>query len=77
MNKNALLQKVQSIQITTSRLVNDILGGEYHSTFKGQGIEFDAVRDYEPGDDIRRIDWKVTARMGKPFIKTFVEVIGS
>ena len=73
MNKNALLQKVQSIQITTSRLVNDILGGEYHSTFKGQGIEFDAVRDYEPGDDIRRIDWKVTARMGKPFIKTFVE----
>jgi uncharacterized protein (DUF58 family) len=73
MNKKDLLQKVQSIQITTARLVNDILGGEYHSTFKGQGIEFDAVRDYEPGDDIRRIDWKVTARMGKPFIKTFVE----
>ena len=73
MNKKELLEKVQRIQIYTSRLVNDSLGGEYHSTFKGQGIEFDTVRDYEPGDEVRWIDWKVTARMGKPFIKTFVE----
>ncbi|MFH1878024.1 MAG: DUF58 domain-containing protein [Candidatus Omnitrophota bacterium] len=68
-----LLKKVRHIQIYTSRLVNDILAGEYHSTFKGRGIEFDEVREYQPGDEIRTIDWNVTARMGRPFIKKFVE----
>ena len=68
-----LLRKVQRIQIHTNRLVNDLLAGEYHSTFKGRGIEFDEVREYRPGDEIRTIDWNVTARQGKPFIKKFVE----
>ncbi|MFC2092048.1 DUF58 domain-containing protein, partial [Elusimicrobiota bacterium] len=68
-----LLKKVRRIQIYTSRLVNDSLAGEYHSSFKGRGIEFDEVREYQPGDEIRTIDWNVTARMGKPFIKKFVE----
>ena len=67
------LKKVKKIQIQTSRLVNDILAGEYHSTFKGQGMEFSEVRDYVPGDDIRSIDWNVTARMNKPYVKQFVE----
>ncbi len=68
-----LLKKVKRIQIYTSRLVNDNLAGEYHSSFKGRGIEFDEVREYQPGDEIRTIDWNVTARMGRPFIKKFVE----
>src|SRR3990167_6913101 len=68
-----LLKKVRRIQIHTSRLVNDMLAGEYHSTFKGRGIEFDEVREYRPGDEIRTIDWNVTARYGRPFIKKFVE----
>lgn len=68
-----LLKKVKRIQIYTSRLVNDNLAGEYHSSFKGRGIEFEEVREYQPGDEIRTIDWNVTARMGRPFIKKFVE----
>ena len=68
-----LLKKVRRIQIYTSRLVNDILAGAYHSTFKGRGVEFDEVREYQPGDEIRTIDWNVTARVGRPFIKKFVE----
>ncbi|MFH1460116.1 MAG: DUF58 domain-containing protein [Candidatus Omnitrophota bacterium] len=68
-----LLKKIRHIQIYSSRLVNDILAGAYHSTFKGQGIEFESVREYQPGDEIRSIDWNVTARMGHPFIKKFVE----
>ena len=68
-----LIKKVRRIQIYTSRLVNDILAGAYHSTFKGRGMEFDEVREYQPGDEIRTIDWNVTARVGKPFIKKFVE----
>ncbi|MBF0494689.1 MAG: DUF58 domain-containing protein [Candidatus Omnitrophica bacterium] len=68
-----ILKKVQHIQIYTSRLVNDLLAGQYHSTFKGRGIEFDTVREYQPGDEIRTIDWNVTARTGKPYIKKFVE----
>ena len=68
-----LLKKVKHIHIYTSRLVNDILAGEYHSTFKGQGMEFNEVREYQAGDDVRTIDWNVTARTGKPFIKKFVE----
>ena len=68
-----LLKKVKQIQIHTSRLVNDVLAGEYHSTFRGRGMEFDEVREYQPGDEIRTIDWNVTARIGRPFIKKFVE----
>jgi len=68
-----LLSKVKRIEITTSRLVSDVFAGQYHSVFKGQGIEFDEVREYQFGDDIRAIDWNVTARTGKPHIKKFVE----
>ncbi|PCJ20343.1 MAG: DUF58 domain-containing protein [Candidatus Cloacimonadota bacterium] len=68
-----LLKKVKRIQIQTSRLVNDVLAGEYHSTFKGRGMEFSEVREYVPGDDIRTIDWNVTARMDVPFVKQYVE----
>ena len=68
-----ILQKVKRIQIRTSRLVNDILAGEYHSTFKGMGMEFSEVREYVPGDDVRTIDWNVTARMDRPYVKQFVE----
>jgi len=68
-----ILKKVRRIQIQTSWLVTDILAGEYHSTFKGMGMEFSEVREYVPGDDIRTIDWNVTARMNKPFVKQFVE----
>jgi len=68
-----LLKKVKHIQVHTSRLVNDVLAGEYHSTFRGRGMEFDEVREYQPGDEIRTIDWNVTARAGRPFVKKFVE----
>ena len=68
-----LFQKVRRIQITTSRLVTDVFAGQYHSVFKGQGVEFDEVREYQPGDDIRTIDWNVTARTGRPHIKKYVE----
>ncbi|NIW25145.1 MAG: DUF58 domain-containing protein, partial [Gammaproteobacteria bacterium] len=54
-------------------LVNDIFSGEYHAVFKGRGMEFAEVREYAPGDDIRSIDWNVTARLGAPFVKKFVE----
>ena len=69
----ALLKKVRKIEIRTTRLVNDLFGGEYESVFKGQGIEFADVREYVPGDDIRTIDWNVTARSLHPFVKKFVE----
>ena len=68
-----LLKQVRRIEIRTRRLVNDLLAGEYHSVFKGRGIEFDEVREYQPGDEVRTIDWNVTARTGRPFIKKFVE----
>lgn len=68
-----ILKKVQRIQIFTSHMVNDVMAGEYQSTFKGSGIEFDEVREYQFGDDIRNIDWNVTARHGNPFVKRFVE----
>ncbi len=64
-----LFQKIKSIQIRTQRTVNDVFAGEYESAFKGRGMEFEEVRDYQPGDDIRHIDWNVTARMGSPFVK--------
>lgn len=68
-----LAKKVRYIQIMTNKAVNDVLAGEYHSVFKGQGMEFDEVREYQPGDDIRAIDWNVTARTGHPYIKRFRE----
>ncbi len=66
-------RKIRRIQITTNRLVNESLAGEYHSVFKGRGMEFDEVREYQHGDDIRTIDWNVTSRTGHPFVKRFVE----
>jgi len=68
-----ILKKVRHIEIRTKRLVNDLFSGEYHSTFKGQGMEFEEVREYQPGDDIRLIDWNVTARTGFPHVKKFRE----
>ncbi|MES2705034.1 MAG: DUF58 domain-containing protein [Verrucomicrobiota bacterium] len=68
-----ILKKVRQIEIRTSRLVTDSLAGQYHSVFKGRGMNFDAVREYVPGDEVRTIDWNVTARAGKPFVKKFVE----
>jgi len=68
-----ILKKVKQIQIRSSRLVNDVLAGEYVSVFKGRGMEFDEVREYQPGDDIRTIDWNVTARLGHPYIKRYTE----
>jgi len=68
-----LMAKVGKIRILTNRLIDDQLSGDYHSTFKGQGVEFDEVRPYEAGDDVRSIDWNVTARTGSPFIKRYSE----
>jgi len=68
-----LMAKVGKIRILTNRLIDDQLSGDYHSTFKGQGVEFDEVRPYIVGDDVRTIDWNVTARMGSPYIKRFSE----
>src|SRR5688572_30983541 len=68
-----ILKKIRQIEIRTNRLVSETLAGQYHSVFKGQGMNFEEVREYQPGDDVRSIDWNVTARMGAPFIKRFVE----
>jgi uncharacterized protein (DUF58 family) len=68
-----ILKKIRQIEIRTNRLVSETLAGQYHSVFKGQGMNFDEVREYQPGDDVRAIDWNVTARMNHPFIKKFVE----
>jgi uncharacterized protein (DUF58 family) len=68
-----LLKQVRKIEIKTRRVVDEITGGAYHSVFKGRGIEFDEVREYTPEDDVRAIDWNVTARMGTPYIKKYVE----
>ena len=68
-----VLQKVQRLEIQMKHLVNDIFSGEYHSVFKGRGMEFAEVREYTPGDDIRAIDWNVTARFGSPYVKKYVE----
>ncbi|MDR0787540.1 MAG: DUF58 domain-containing protein [Gemmatimonadota bacterium] len=68
-----LLRQVRRVEMRTRRLVNSRFSGEYLSTFKGQGIEFAEVREYLPGDDIRAIDWNVTARLGKPFVKRYIE----
>ncbi|MFH1768521.1 MAG: DUF58 domain-containing protein [Candidatus Omnitrophota bacterium] len=68
-----VLKQIRRIQITTSRMVSDVFAGQYQSVFKGRGMEFDEVRQYYPGDDIRSIDWNVTARTGEPYVKKFVE----
>jgi len=68
-----ILKKIRRIEIRTRRLVADVFSGEYHSVFKGRGIEFSEVREYLPGDDIRSIDWNVTARTGHPYVKKFEE----
>ena len=68
-----IIRKVRRIEIRTKRLVNDVFSGEYHSIFKGRGMEFEEVREYQPGDDVRIIDWNVTARYGHPFVKNFKE----
>ncbi len=68
-----ILKKVKRIEIQTRGLVNDVFSGEYHSVFKGRGMEFAEVREYLPGDDVRTIDWNVTARQGHPYVKVFEE----
>lgn len=68
-----LLREVRKIEVLTRGLVRQRLAGEYHSSFKGQGIDFDDLRAYQPGDEVRSIDWNTTARLGEPFIKKFVE----
>jgi uncharacterized protein (DUF58 family) len=68
-----LIKKIRRIEIRTRRLVNDSYAGEYHSVFKGRGMEFDEVRPYQIGDEIRSIDWNVTARTGQPYVKRYVE----
>ena len=68
-----ILKKVRRVEITTRGLVNDVFSGEYHSVFKGRGMNFAEVREYQYGDDIRSIDWNVTARTGHPFVKVFEE----
>jgi uncharacterized protein (DUF58 family) len=68
-----ILKKIRQIEIRTNRFVTESMAGQYHSVFKGQGMNFDEVREYQPGDEVRAIDWNVTARMNHPFIKKFVE----
>ncbi len=68
-----IIRQVKRIEIVTRKIVDENLAGKYHSAFKGQGMEFSEVRPYQPGDDVRAIDWNVTARAGQPFIKKFVE----
>ena len=67
-----ILKRIKKLEIKTNRLVEGLISGEYHSVFKGMGIEFSDVREYAPGDDIRTIDWNVTARYNSPFVKEFI-----
>jgi uncharacterized protein (DUF58 family) len=68
-----IMRGMRQLEIRTRRMVNDSLAGEYHSVFKGRGMDFDEVREYSPGDEVRTIDWNVTARAGRPFVKKFTE----
>src|SRR5262245_44073238 len=68
-----VMRQIRRLQLRARRAVQTLLGGEYHSVFKGTGLSFEEVREYQPGDDVRSSDWNVTARMGSPFIKRFVE----
>ena len=69
----SIMSGMRQLEIRTRRMVNDSLAGEYHSVFKGRGMDFDEVREYSPGDEVRTIDWNVTARAGRPFVKKFTE----
>ena len=69
----AIMSSMRQLEIRTRRMVNDSLAGSYHSVFKGRGMDFDEVREYSPGDEVRTIDWNVTARAGRPFVKKFTE----
>ena len=73
METSELLKKVRKIEIKSKGLSNQIFSGEYHSAFKGRGMAFSEVREYTPGDDVRTIDWNVTARFNSPFVKVFEE----
>ena len=73
MNAAEVLNKIRALEIKTKGLVQTVFAGDYHSVFKGRGMNFEDVREYQPGDEIRAIDWNVTARMGHPFIKRFIE----
>ena len=73
MNAREVIRRVRRLEIRTRRLVDESLAGSYHSVFRGQGMEFAEVREYEPGDDVRTVDWNVSARMGHPFVKKFTE----
>src|SRR4026209_1376319 len=68
-----VMRQIRRLQLRARRAVQTLLGGEYHSVFKGTGMSFEEVREYQPGDDVRSIDWNVTARLGHPFVKRFVE----
>ena len=68
-----ILRKVRQIEIKSNRLVSEVLSDSYQSAFKGQGIDFEEVREYQPGDEVRSIDWNVTAKMGIPFVKQYRE----
>ncbi|MFZ1986061.1 MAG: DUF58 domain-containing protein, partial [Desulfatitalea sp.] len=68
-----LIKKIKRVHIRTGRTVNTLMAGQYKSVFRGVGIEFEEVRDYTPGDDVKSIDWKVSARLGRPFIKRYRE----
>ena len=73
MTPREVLRRVRRLEIRTRKLVDESLAGSYHSVFRGRGMEFAEVREYEPGDDVRTIDWNVSARMGHPFVKKFTE----
>ena len=73
MNAREVIRKVRRLEIRTRRLVDESLAGSYHSMFRGRGMEFAEVREYSLGDDVRTIDWNVSARMGHPFVKKFTE----
>jgi uncharacterized protein (DUF58 family) len=72
-SNKAIMSGMRQLEIRTRRMVNDSLSGSYHSVFKGRGMDFDEVREYTPGDEVRTIDWNVTARAGRPFVKKFTE----
>jgi uncharacterized protein (DUF58 family) len=73
MNQNDLLKKVRKLEIKSRGLSSELFSGQYHSAFKGRGMSFSEVREYQPGDDIRTIDWNVTARFNHPYVKVFEE----
>src|SRR5213080_3690255 len=73
MDTEEILKKIRGLEIKTRALVETAFAGDYHSVFKGRGMNFEEVREYQPGDEIRAIDWNVTARLGSPFVKKFTE----